>query len=342
MSSDKKMPQKIPRPKSGEADLDAKAIPLDFEDNNSGGRLQAESVSGVLEAARRKREAAEEYEKQGEPELSERSYNWKTAIGLQQVDGLTPSKYLIDTANANIKGEISIDEAERFIADYYAHKPEGVKPEDRTEEADKVSVRIARILSGKSFKLSPVELISIHRQLFDGIFDFAGKMRDYNISKKEWVLNGNSVYYGDYSDIRALLDYDFDREKAFDCGKLGPRAAVEHIANFIADVWQIHAFGEGNTRAIAVFAIKYLRTFGYDVANDTFERHSFYFRNALVRANYNSHSEGVRATPVYLNRFFGNLLFGEQNDLQSRELQIIINPEILDRLGQNKKNVAEL
>ncbi len=262
------------------------------------------------------------YEKQGEPELSERSYNWKTAIGLQQVDGLTPSRYLLDIANANIKGEITLDEAERFIMEYYENKPEDVKPEERTEEADKVSVRITRILAGKTFKLSPVELFSIHKRLFDGIYDFAGKARDYNISKKEWVLKGNSVYYGDYNDIRAFLDHDFEREKAFDSGQTDPRAAAEHIAKFIADIWQIHAFGEGNTRTVAVFAVKYLRTFGYDITNDTFERHSFYFRNALVRANYNHHQEGVKASLEYLNRFFGNLLFGEQNELQSRKLQI--------------------
>ncbi|MDR1604383.1 MAG: Fic family protein [Gracilibacteraceae bacterium] len=275
--------------------------------------------------------SSEKYEKQGEPEPSERSYNWKTAIGLQQVDGLKPSRYLIEIANANIEGKISIAEAEQFIADYYAHKPESAKTEERTEEADKVSGRIARILSGKSFKLSPVELISIHRQLFDGIYDFAGQIRNYNITKKEWALKGDTVHYGDYSDIRALLDYDFDREKTFDYGKLEPRAAVEHMAKFIADVWQIHAFGEGNTRTIAVFTIKYLRTFGYNVAGDTFEHHSFYFRNALVRANYNNYQGGVKATRLYLNKFFGNLLFGERNELQSRELQIDMNPGILDR-----------
>ncbi len=262
------------------------------------------------------------YEKQAEPELSERSYNWKTAIGLQQVDGLTPSKYLIETANANIEGKITIVEAERFITDYYKNKPDGGGDEERTEEADKVSVRIARILSGKTFKLSPAQLFSVHRRLFDGIYDFAGQIRDYNISKKEWVLKEDSVYYGDHSDIRVFLEHDFDKEKAFDYSKLEPRAAVEHIAKFIADVWQIHPFGEGNTRTVAVFTIQYLRTFGYTVTNDTFERHSFYFRNALVRANYNDHPKEIKATPIYLNRFFGNLLFGEQHNLQSRELRI--------------------
>lgn len=277
-------------------------------------------------------DTTELYEKQSEPQRSERSYNWKIAIGLQQVDGLTPSQYLVDTANANVHGKITLDEAEQLITDYYAHKPEDLKPEERTEEADKVSVRITQLLSSKSFHLSPVELISIHGRLFDGIYDFAGKIRNYNITKKEWALKGDTVYYGDYNDIRALLDYDFDREKAFDYSSLALRTAAEHIAKFIADIWQIHAFREGNTRTIAVFVVKYLRAFGYEVTSDTFEQYSFFFRNALVRANYNHHLQGIHATPVYLNRFFGNLLFGEQNELQSRELQIDRSPRTLDSL----------
>jgi fido (protein-threonine AMPylation protein) len=262
------------------------------------------------------------YKKQAEPTSSERSYNWKTAIGLQAVDHLTPSKYLIDTANENISGKISLDEAEKFIAEYYEHKPPPSNANDRTEEADKVSVRIAQLLAVRTFKLSPVELTSIHRRLFDGLYNFAGKIRDYNISKKEWALKGKSVYYGDFHDIREMLDYDFNQEKKFDYTHLDNKATVEHIIKFISDVWQIHAFGEGNTRTIAVFTIKYLRTFGYEISNNTFEKNSFYFRNALVRANYNDHKQNIKATLLFLNRFFDNLLFGGQNELKNRELQV--------------------
>jgi fido (protein-threonine AMPylation protein) len=257
-----------------------------------------------------------------EPDKRERSYNWKTAIGLQAVDSLTPSAYLIDTANANIEGKISLGEAERLITDYYRHRPAQADAESRTEEADKVALRIAGILSSKAFKLSPATLLSIHRRLFDGIYKFAGSIREYNITKKEWVLDGNSVTYDDFRTIRQSMDYDIDKEKGFDYAPLDDRAAVLHIAKFIADLWQVHAFGEGNTRAIAVFTIQYLRSFGYNVTNDTFEKNAFYFRNALVRANYNDRKNGIVATPLYLNRFFGNLLLGESNELKSRELNI--------------------
>lgn len=262
------------------------------------------------------------YFEQVEPDYKARSYNWKAAIGLQDVDGLTPSRYLIDTANANINGDISLDEAGRRIYDYYENKPAATDEEKRSEEADKVSLHIAQLLSNDAFKLTPPELLSIHRQLFDGVFDFAGKIRDCNMSKQEWVLDGQSVVYADFRAIKDSLEYDIDKEKAFDYSSLNERETLEHIAGFISDLWQIHAFREGNTRTIAVFTIKYLRTFGYEVTNDTFEKHSWYFRNALVRANYNDRKQGITASPIYLHRFFGNLLLGENNELNSRDLHV--------------------
>jgi fido (protein-threonine AMPylation protein) len=262
------------------------------------------------------------YLEQPEPDKRERSYNWKTAIGLQAVDQLTPSSYLIETANANIEGKISLTEAERLITAYYEHKPKTADRENRTEEADKVSLRIAGILSSRAFKLSPGALMSIHERLFGGIYPFAGKIREVNLSKKEWVLNGASVIYDDFRTIRKSLEYDIGKELSFDYLSLDERESVYHIAKFVADLWQIHAFGEGNTRIIAVFTIQYLRLFGYDATNDTFEKNSYYFRNALVRANYTNRKNGIIATPDYLNRFFGNLLLGEHHELKSREMLI--------------------
>jgi fido (protein-threonine AMPylation protein) len=262
------------------------------------------------------------YMPEAEPDKRERSYNWKTAIGLQDVDRLKPSDYLIETANANIEGIIPLSEAERLITEYYKRKPGMPDDGQRTEEADKVALRIAGILSSKAFKLSPATLLSIHGRLFEGIYDFAGKIRDYNISKKEWVLANDSVTYDDFRTIRQSIEYDINKEQDFDYSSLDERAAAWHVAKFIADLWQIHAFGEGNTRTIAVFTIQYLRSFGYDITNDTFEKNSFYFRNALVRANYHNRKNGIIATPLYLNRFFGNLLLGERNELKSRELSI--------------------
>ena len=263
----------------------------------------------------------EEYIRQGEPEQKEKGYAWQTAIGLQAVDGLKPSSYLIETARQNIEGDITIEEVKDRIDTYYKSQPTDKAP-DRTEEADKVSARITEILSERAFNFSPAEYISIHKRLFEGIYEFAGKIRDYNISKREWVLNEESVYYASAGSIRATLDYDFEQERRFDYRALSMLETVGHIAAFISDIWQIHAFGEGNTRTTAVFAIKYLRTFGFDVNNELFARHSWYFRNALVRANYNDLKNNIHATNEYLECFFRNLLLDEDNVLRNRELLV--------------------
>ena len=264
----------------------------------------------------------EEYIKQGEPQKREKGYAWQTAIGLQAVDDLKPSDYLIQTARQHIEGDITIEEAKQLIDSYYQSKTVRIGIEDRTEEADKVSARIAEILSEKTFTFSPIEYITIHRRLFQGIYKFAGKVRDYNITKKEWVLKGETVLYASAGSIRETLNYDFGQEKNFSYKDLNINEAITHIAKFVSGIWQIHAFGEGNTRTTAVFTIKYLRTFGFDISNETFANHSWYFRNALVRANYNNLSKGIYATTEYIETFFRNLILYEQNELKNRTMLI--------------------
>jgi fido (protein-threonine AMPylation protein) len=261
-----------------------------------------------------------EYEKQGEPDKKEKSVIWQTAIGLQEVDGLKPSNYLIEIAKANIQGDITIDEVKQRLQRYYEEMP--VKDAEHTEEADKVSARITELLAEKTFHFSPLELQDIHRRLFEGIYTFAGETRDYNITKKEWVLQDDTVSYVSCTMIRVALEYDFDKEKKIDYQTLTLKEKVEHIINFVSGIWQIHPFAEGNTRTTAVFIIKYLRTFGFDVSNTIFADNSWYFRNALVRANYSNYIKDVHATQEYLNKFFGNLLFNEQNELHNRDLLI--------------------
>lgn len=185
-----------------------------------------------------------EYIKETEPEKRDKGYAWHTAIGLQAVDGLRPSKYLIDTAIKNIEGDISIDEAGELLNSYYEENPKS-DATDRTEEADKVSLRIAKILSEKAFSFTPNEYISIHRKLFTGIYSHAGRIRDYNITKKEWVLNGATVMYGSASELRATLEYDFSEEKKFSYKNLNMDQIIHHLAVFVSRLWQIHIFAEG-------------------------------------------------------------------------------------------------
>lgn len=272
-----------------------------------------------------------EYLRETEPDKFRKGYVWSTAIGLQAVDGLKPSKYLIDTAIQNIEGKITIKEAQSLINSYYEERSEW-KDGERTEEADKVSARIAEVLSETAFSFSPNEYISIHRKLFQGIYNHAGKIRDYNITKKEWVLDGATVVYGSASELRATLEYDFSLEKKFSYKGLSMDEIIHHLAIFISGLWQIHVFGEGNTRTTAVFFIKYLRTLGFEEKNDIFAENAWYFRNALVRANYTNLQKGIHDTAEYLEAFLWNLLLNEQNELHSRNLHIngLLKPDKVD------------
>ena len=273
-----------------------------------------------------------EYLRESEPDKAHKGYAWSTAIGLQAVDGLKPSKYLIETAIQNIEGKITLKEVQSLIDSYYEEKPAHLSDDERTEEADKVSSRIAEILSETAFSFSPNEYIAIHRKLFQGIYKHAGKIRDYNITKKEWVLNGETVTYGSASELRATLEYDFSQEKDFSYRGLSMDEIIHHLAVFISRLWQIHIFGEGNTRTTAVFFIKYLRTLGFSATNDIFAENAWYFRNALVRANYTNLQKGIHETTEYLEVFLRNLLLNEKNELQNRNLHIsgLLNEEKVD------------
>lgn len=274
----------------------------------------------------------EEYTQQSEPNKREKAQVWKTAIGLQQVDGLKPSDYLIATARQNIEGDITIEEVKQLIDSYYKQHP--VKDtENRTEEADKVSARIAQILGEKTFSFSPAEYLTIHRRLFQDIYSHAGKIRDYNITKQEWVLNGETVLYASSESLKSTMEYDFRQEKQFSYRGLNLTETTQHIADFVSGLWQIHPFGEGNTRTTAVFIIKYLRTFGFEVNNSLFEEHSWYFRNALVRANFNNLTKNIHATKEYLLRFFSNLLLGENHILKNREM--LVNFQSVQNIANN-------
>lgn len=264
----------------------------------------------------------DEYLRQGEPSKRESAANWQTAIGLQAVDGLQPSTYLLEVAGRNIEGEITLEESRQLIDSYYQSKTARTPKEEEEEEADKVSANIARILKSRTFAFNTNGYISLHRRIFDGVFKHAGQLRNYDITKREWVLDGDTVNYLNWEDLRRAIDYDIEQEKAFSYKGLDQDAITDHIAHFVSGIWQIHAFCEGNTRTTAVFTIQYLRSMGFDVDNQMFARHSWYFRNALVRANYHNVPKNIDYTPVYLVRFFQNLLYGEQWELKSRYLHI--------------------
>lgn len=291
-----------------------------------------------------------EYIRESEPDKRDKGYAWHTAIGLQAVDGLKTSEYLVHTAVRNIEGEISFEEANALLYDYYEENP-ARNAADRTEEADKVSVRIAELLSEKAFSFTPNQYLSIHKKLFNGIYPHAGCIRDYNITKKEWVLDGATVLYGSATELRATLDYDFSEERKFSYQNLSMDEIIRHLAIFISKLWQIHVFEEGNTRTTAVFFIKYLKTLGFDVTNDIFAENAWYFRNALVRANYNDLKNGIHETTEFLEVFLRNLLLDENHPLHNRTLHIsgtfkeVKKPDIETEkpdIGELKPDIGEL
>ena len=266
----------------------------------------------------------EKYLRTPEPSVRERADYWRTAIGLQAVDQLTVSDFLKQTAQEHIEGQISADEAEQRIKAYYQAKEIRLPDDDEKEEADKVAMNITKLLSEQSFTFSVAGFASIHRQIFKGVFKHAGQFRDYDITKKEWVLDGDTVLYASCTQLQATLEYDLEQEKQFDYSNFALPDAIRHIAAFVANIWQIHPFREGNTRTTAVFTIKYLRSIGFqNIDNTLFEQHSWFFRNALVRANYKNARLGVNNSPQYLERFFRNLLLGEQMPLHNRDLHIL-------------------
>ena len=266
----------------------------------------------------------DEYIRQGEPEKKDRAEAWRVAIGLQAVDGLKTSEYLQETARRNIEGEITIDEARELVKDYYIKKTVHDDDDADKEEADRVSSNISKLLQTDAFTYSVAGFAAIHRAIFEGVFKHAGRFRDYDISKKEWVLRNDSVLYGRWQDLRMTVEYDLEQERQFDYTALNKDQMIEHLAKFVAGLWQIHPFGEGNTRTTAIFTIKYLRSLGFSVNNDMFEHYSWYFRNALVRANYRNVQKGINAEPIFLIRFFRNLLLGETNELKNRYM--LVNP----------------
>ena len=271
------------------------------------------------------------YIRQGEPDQKEKASLWRTAIGLQAVDGLQTSDYLKETACKHIAGEIDIDQVRNLIASYYKTKHQHEPDDEEKEEADKVSANITKILSSNTLDFSAQGIVSLHRRIFGGVFKHAGEIRDYDITKKEWVLENDTVHYLNWEDLRRALAYDIEQEKSFSYSGISADELIRHITRFISGLWQIHAFGEGNTRTTAVFTILYLRDIGFNVTNDMFADHSWYFRNALVRANYRNAVKGINYSPVYLERFFRNLLLGEQWDLRSRYLHIHPAPEWSDQ-----------
>ena len=262
------------------------------------------------------------YLKQGDSTRVRKTKIWEAAIGLQDVDGLKPSKYLLEIAKKHIEGNIDIYEAKNRVDDYYRAQVSRKNSEGDTEEADKVAVRITELLSEDSFSFSPTELINIHKRLFKDIFEEAGIYRDYTFTKKEWVLNGDTVIYAPFERIKEYLEYDFEQERKFSYAELNIIEVIKHICKFTSNIWQVHPFCEGNTRTTAVFMIKYIISLGFSVNEEVFAKNSWYYRNSLVRANYSNNEKNIIENTIFLERFYTNLLVDSEYNLKNEYTHI--------------------
>ena len=245
---------------------------------------------------------------------------WDMAIGLQQVDNLKPSKYLEQIREKNILGELTIEEVEQSLKEYYTTKEKQKDINHKELECDFVSMRIVELLSIDNFELSVDYLKSIHKYLFQDVYEFAGEFRKIDFSKHEKILNNDSVAYGNFKTLTESLEYDISLEKEKDYKDMNIAEAIKNITDFTSNIWQVHPFREGNTRTTAVFIEKYLISLGYNVDNSLFKDKSVYFRNALVRSNYFNNYLKIKEDKTYLIKFYENLLLGKNNNLYSEDL----------------------
>ena len=249
---------------------------------------------------------------------------WNIAFGLQDVDGLKPSRYMVELSQEHINGKKKYYQVQEEITSYYKKNSDNHIDDDE-EEADEVATAIYEILNNKSFRFDYLTLKNYHQRLFyllDNKKYNPGVFRLYNMTKDEPILNGDTVNYQSYDMIEETLRYDFQEEKEQDYFDMNEAQLINRICEFTSRIWQVHPFQEGNTRTTAIFIQKYLISMGFKVNNELFKDNSKYFRNALVRANYTNYSKGIKADNKYLMTFFENLLLGKDNKLDNEDLKI--------------------
>lgn len=247
-----------------------------------------------------------------------RKKSWDMATGLQAVDDLKPSEYLLELSQKNIDGELTNEEIEELLYNRYKDETKESKV-SRTKESDMVSNRIVSLLEEPAFTFSPVTLKYIHRRLFEDIYEHAGEFRTVNIWKKEPILGGETVKYANFQLIMDTYEYDFSVEKEKKYGEMTNEQVVKSLSDFTSSIWQVHPFMEGNTRSTAVFIERYLNAMSFDVDNTLFKDNSMYFRNALVRSNYADMKNRISAEDKYLRWFFDDLLFEGKHLLKNRD-----------------------
>lgn len=261
-----------------------------------------------------------EYAEDIKPSGYVKQLQWNVAIGLQKVDNLKPSKFLKKLIKENVEGNLTIEEVEKELKEYYTKKENEDEINHNELECDFVSARIVELLNEDKFELSVDYLKYVHKFLYHDVYEFAGEFRKIDFSKHEKILNNDSVAYGDCKSLTESLEYDIALEKEKDYKEMNMVEVINNITKFSSSIWQVHPFREGNTRTTALFIEKYLISLGYSVDNTMFKDKSVYFRNALVRSNYFNNYLNIKEDSSYLVKFYENLLLGKNNNLHSKDL----------------------
>ena len=262
------------------------------------------------------------YQEEQKPACYIKQLQWDMAIGLQQVDNLKPSKYLEQLKEKNILGELTLKEVEQSLREYYITKEKQKDINHNELECDFVSMRIVELLEQDNFELSVDYLKSIHKYLFQDVYEFAGEFRKIDFSKHEKILNNDSVAYGDSKTLTESLEYDISLEKEKKYKDMSIVEVIKNITDFTSSIWQVHPFKEGNTRTTAVFIYKYLNSLEFNQNISIYKNKASYFRNALVRSNYFNNYLNIKEDKIYLIKFYENLLLNKNNNLHSEDLII--------------------
>lgn len=257
---------------------------------------------------------------------TERDYSllWLTSFGIQSVVNLKPSDNLFPIIKRHIEGTVDIHRTRTELREFYheQHRQSGNSHIHREEEADKVAVRIMEVLLDEDFDLTFEYFSKVHNHMFHGIYHHSGELRDKPLSKKEWVLGNTTILYPSTDHLRERIDYLFAKERCTDYKALSNRHKIRHFSEFISRLFIANPFQFANSRAVFVFAVKYLMAMGFQMQNDTFFREAWYFRNAIIRASYTNMHQGIYPTTEYMEMFLNNLLHNDTNELKNHRMVI--------------------
>ena len=170
-------------------------------------------------------------------------------------------------------------------------------------EAEYTSIRLAELVIGESVsRFDFVALCDMHHYIFQDIYEWAGKIRIINIEKSEPALGGISIEYSDCFDIEKDATYVLDKMNHYAWEKVSIEEVAEIFSKYLAELWKVHPYREGNTRTVITFCSQFIESKGFYIDSDLFKDNAQYMRTALVAANALFSDLGDKRKPEYLEK----------------------------------------